>query len=69
MAVLTEEAWKMLLSGGSSVGNASVVAVILLVGTSHCAMEISIASQVDSAGNSEANCPGPVKADVGEVRW
>lgn len=36
MAVLAEEAWKMLLSGGGSVGNANMVTVILLVGTSHC---------------------------------
>lgn len=41
MAVLTEEAWKVLLSSSSAVGNADVVAIILLVGTCHCAIEIS----------------------------
>lgn len=48
MTVLTEEAWKMLLSGGSSVGNAGVVAVILLVGTSHCAIMVSMTDQNDT---------------------
>lgn len=46
MAVLTEEAWKMLLGSGSSVGNASVVAVILLVRTCHYATVVSMTDQM-----------------------
>lgn len=42
MAVLAEEAWEMLFGSGSSVGNANMVTVILLVGTSHCAIGVSM---------------------------
>ena len=61
MAVLTKEAWKMLLGGGSSVGNASVVAIILLVGTSHCAMVVSVTGQDDMVGEDRSQLSWPAE--------
>lgn len=55
MAVLSEEAWEVLFGGGGAVGDADVVAVVLLVRTGHCAIEVSKVSHEDNGNAKKAN--------------
>ena len=55
MTVLSEKAWEVLFSGGGAVGDADVVAVVLLMRTGHCAIEVSEVFHEDNGISKKAN--------------